>query len=49
MIYAESTRPRAAIRSANRVIQPDGKLRLIHSQWAVKNGPQGVPIAPSAS
>ena len=43
MIYAESTRRAGRYAQRYRVIQPDGKTRLIHSQWAVKNGPQGTP------
>jgi len=43
MIYAESTRREGRYAQRYRVIQPDGKTRLIHSQWAVKNGPHGTP------
>ena len=43
MIYAESTQRAGRYSQRYRVIQPDGKTRLIHSQWAVKNGPQGTP------
>ncbi|MEO5882189.1 MAG: PAS domain-containing protein, partial [Caldimonas sp.] len=43
MTYAESTRTAGRYSQRYRVIQPDGKTRLIHSQWAVKDGPQGVP------
>jgi signal transduction histidine kinase/ActR/RegA family two-component response regulator len=43
MIYAESTRQAGRYSQRYRVVQPDGKTRLIHSQWAVKNGPQGTP------
>ncbi len=43
MVYAESTRRAGRYSQRYRVIQPDGKTRLIHSQWAVKNGPQGTP------
>ena len=43
MIYAESTRRAGRYSQRYRVIQPDGKTRLIHSQWAVKNGPHGTP------
>jgi len=43
MIYAESTQRQGRYSQRYRVIQPDGKTRLIHSQWAVKNGPQGTP------
>ena len=43
MIYAESTRSAGRYSQRYRVIQPDGKTRLIHSQWAVKNGPNGTP------
>ena len=45
MLYAESTRTAGRYSQRYRVIQPDGKTRLIHSQWAVKNGPLGVPRA----
>ena len=43
MIYADSTQRAGRYVQRYRVIQPDGKTRLIHSQWAVKNGPQGTP------
>ena len=43
MTYAESTRRAGRYSQRYRVIQPDGKTRLIHSQWAVKNGPNGTP------
>jgi signal transduction histidine kinase/ActR/RegA family two-component response regulator len=43
VLYAESTRQAGRYSQRYRVIQPDGKTRLIHSQWAVKNGPQGTP------
>ncbi|MCE9659233.1 MAG: PAS domain-containing protein [Burkholderiales bacterium] len=43
MIYAESTRTAGRYSQRYRVIQPDGKTRLIHSQWAVRNGPNGEP------
>ena len=43
MIYAESTRNAGRYSQRYRVIQPDGKTRLIHSQWAVKIGPNGTP------
>ncbi len=43
MTYAESTRTAGRYAQRYRVIQPGGKTRLIHSQWAVKNGPNGEP------
>ena len=46
MIYAESTQRAGRYAQRYRVIQPDGKTRRIHSQWAVKNGPQARPTAP---
>ena len=43
MNYAESTHRAGRYSQRYRVIHPDGKTRWIHSQWAVKDGPQGVP------
>ncbi|HEV7576167.1 MAG TPA: PAS domain-containing protein [Caldimonas sp.] len=43
MNYAESTRRPGRYAQRYRVIQPDGKMRWIHSQWEVKNGPRGIP------
>jgi PAS domain-containing protein len=41
--YQESTRRAGRYNARYRVIQPDGRLRWLHSQWEVKNSPQGVP------
>jgi PAS domain S-box-containing protein len=43
MNYLESTRQAGRYAQRYRVIHPDGKTRWIHSQWEVKNGPNGVP------
>jgi PAS domain S-box-containing protein len=43
MVYADSTRRAGRYSQRYRVIHPDGKMRWIHSQWEVKNGPRGVP------
>ena len=43
MTYAESTRRAGRYAQRYRVIHPSGKTRWIHSQWEVKNGPNGVP------
>ncbi len=42
-VYPESTRRAGRYAQRYRVIQRDGKMRWIHSQWEVKNGPRGVP------
>jgi hypothetical protein len=41
--YVDSTRRAGRYAQRYRVIQPDGTVRWIHSQWEVKNGPKGVP------
>ena len=41
--YAESTRRAGRYAQRYRVLRPDGSVRWIHSQWEVKNSPQGVP------
>jgi signal transduction histidine kinase/ActR/RegA family two-component response regulator len=41
--YEESTRTAGRYNARYRVVQPDGKLRWLHSQWEVKNSPQGQP------
>jgi PAS domain S-box-containing protein len=41
--YADSTRQAGRYSRHFRVLQPDGGIRRIHSQWEVKNSPQGVP------
>ncbi len=41
--YADSTRQVGRYTSRYRVVQPDGSVRWIHSQWEVKNSPQGRP------
>jgi PAS domain S-box-containing protein len=43
MNYVESTRQAGRYAQRYRVIQPGGRTRWIHSQWAVKNGPSGQP------
>ena len=43
MTYAKSTRLAGRYSQRYRVIHPSGTTRWIHSQWEVKNGPQGVP------
>ncbi len=43
MNYLDSTRQAGRYAQHYRVIHPDGKTRWIHSQWEVKNGPNGVP------
>ncbi|MGZ5249460.1 MAG: PAS domain-containing protein [Caldimonas sp.] len=43
MTYAESTQRAGRYSQRYRVIHPDGRTRWIHSQWEVKDGPQGVP------
>ena len=41
--YADSTRQAGRYARRYRVVQPNGGVRWIHSQWEVKNSPQGVP------
>ena len=41
--YLDSTRQAGRYAQRYRVIQPDGSMRWIYSQWEVKNSPQGVP------
>jgi PAS domain S-box-containing protein len=41
--YVDSLRQAGRYAQRYRVIQPDGSLRWIHSQWEVKNSPRGVP------
>ena len=41
--YVDSTRQAGRYTSRYRVIQPDGSVRWLHSQWEVKNSPQGQP------
>ena len=41
--YADSTQRAGRYTSRYRVVQPDGSVRWIHSQWEVKNSPQGRP------
>ena len=43
MNYTDSTRRAGRYAQHYRVIHPSGKTRWIHSQWEVKNGPNGVP------
>jgi PAS domain S-box-containing protein len=42
-IYSETTRKAGRYAQRYRVIQPNGNVRWIHSQWEVKNSPLGVP------
>ena len=42
--YLESTRQAGRYAKHYRVLHADGSLRWIHSQWEVKNSPQGVPV-----
>ena len=41
--YLESTRRAGRYSHRYRVLQPDGSIRRIHSQWEVKNSPEGIP------
>ncbi len=41
--YADSVRQAGRYSRRYRVVQPDGSMRWIHSQWEVKNSSQGVP------
>jgi len=41
--YPESTRRAGKYEARYRVLQPDGTVRRIHSQWEVKNSLAGVP------
>jgi len=41
--YRESTKRAGHYASRFRVIQPDGSVRWIHSQWEVKTSPEGIP------
>ena len=41
--YLDSTRQAGRYAQRYRVVQPDGGVRWIHSQWEVKNSPQGRP------
>ena len=41
--YADSTQRAGRYTSRYRVVQPDGGVRWNHSQWEVKNSPQGRP------
>ena len=41
--YLESTRQAGRYAQRYRVIQPDGSIRWLHSQWEVKNSAQGAP------
>ncbi|MES2991164.1 MAG: PAS domain-containing protein [Pseudomonadota bacterium] len=41
--YEQSTRQAGRYNARYRVVQPDGKVRWLHSQWEVKNSPQGTP------
>jgi len=41
--YLESTRQPGRHKARYRVVHPDGSVRWIHSQWEVKNGPDGHP------
>ena len=43
MNYLESTRRAGRYAQRYRVVHPDGRTRWIHSQWEVKNGPNGEP------
>ncbi len=42
-MYLESTRRAGRYAQRYRVLQPDGSVRRIHSQWEVKNSAQGLP------
>ena len=42
--YLESTHRAGRYAQHYRVLRDDGSLRWIHSQWEVKNSPQGVPV-----
>ena len=41
--YENSTLQAGRYNARYRVVQPDGGVRWLHSQWEVKNSPQGVP------
>ena len=43
MNYVDSALHAGRYAQRYRVIHPDGKTRWIHSQWEVKNGPNGLP------
>ncbi len=43
MSYRESTRAAGRYAQRFRVVHPDGRVVRIHSQWEVKNGPDGTP------
>ncbi len=43
MSYRESTRVAGRYAQHFRVVHPDGRVVRIHSQWEVKNGPDGTP------
>ncbi|HWI10110.1 MAG TPA: PAS domain-containing protein, partial [Burkholderiaceae bacterium] len=42
-VYVESTQRAGRYAQRYRVLQPDGSIRRIHSQWEVKNSPEGMP------
>jgi len=41
--YPESTRHAGRYEARYRVLLPDGSVQRLHSQWEVKNSPEGVP------
>jgi signal transduction histidine kinase/CheY-like chemotaxis protein len=41
--YPESTQRAGRYEARYRVLRPDGSLQRLHSQWEVKNSPDGVP------
>jgi PAS domain S-box-containing protein len=41
--YEESTRQAGRYSYRYRIVRPDGSMRWLHSQWEVKNSPQGQP------
>ena len=43
-IYEQSTQHAGRYSQRYRVMQPDGGMRWIHSQWEVKNSPEGRPV-----
>ena len=41
--YRASTRAAGTYEHRYRIVSPDGSVRRVHSHWAVKNSPEGVP------
>jgi PAS domain S-box-containing protein len=43
-VYLDSTQRAGRYAQHYRVIRADGSLRWIHSQWEIKNSPEGIPV-----